>query len=344
MPFNYNANGSLAEFTAGQISVMQIETLGIEELSSPTFTREVNQSIMRAEFLVNSEELDNFCCFMLGGQTVYFDGAKNAISRLMPQTLVYQGVDYGNFAAVKIEEASPHQFVEDDRTSNDYPIPTFEKYRVRVLFQQLPYNLQDDESTTSETERYWQVLPSQGQTEYISLPGGVMHYVPAPGQNSALWPANVPVPYGIGRPVPSIMIAFKWWRLPYDAWGPNATDSNLYTAVYGDQEAGIDPLSGKINTTTFQGYPPGTLLFLTVEEELVMDPMLSTLSWNLTFKFLVKYYGHNWLYAYAAGGPIGNGNGWYFVNGVNTTWYDEADLPDNTSLFNADDFGKLVAV
>jgi hypothetical protein len=321
---------------------MSIETLGVEECTHPTFTREVNQNTARMEYLVNpdAQALDNFFCYMVGG--VSLPNNVLGLSRLLPQVLTYAGVQYNDFGAVKIEEAKGHVFTFDDTTSNPYPIPNYTKFRVRVLFQQFPFYLANDDQITSESQRYLQQLPSQSQVDYLSLAGSVGRYVNYPGQPVGN-PGTLIIPYGTGFPIASTVISYKWIRLPYAAWGVN---SLLYSTIYGDQVAGATPLVGTVNSNDFLGYPPGVLLMLAPEEELVID-QASGLSWNLTYKFLVKWQGHNFFYFFPSGSAAGNGAGWYFANISPSTspfynqFYTPATLPDGVSYFNARNFNVI---
>jgi hypothetical protein len=295
---------------------MGIESLGVEDGTYPQFTREVNQNTMRAEFLVFSDQLDNFFCFMLGGSARYTAaGFGPMLSRLLPQELTYEGVTYTNFCAVKIENTTGHQFARDDTADNDYPIPNYTKQRVRVLFQQVPFNLLADDDTENETQRYLQQLPTNSQVDYLSLPGAVAKYVNYPGQPAG-FPGGSQVPYGTGFPTSNSIVSQKWIRLPYNCWG---IGSDLYATIYGDVPTQTDGLVGTTNQTDFLGYPAGTLLFLAPEEELVMD-QAGGLSWNLTYKWLFKVQGHNYFYAWPSGGNVGNGADWYQVrvDGINT--------------------------
>jgi hypothetical protein len=310
MPFNFNSDGSLAPFNIFQIEAMGIGSLGVDDGTYPQFTREVNQNTARAEYLVNSDQLDNFFCFMLGGGARYYTGSEYALSRLLPQDMTYQGVTYPNFSAIKIEGTTGHKFTEDDNDSNSYPIPNYQQHRVRVLFQQVPYNLLDDDDTAqNETQRYVQQLPTQSQVEYLSLPGAVANYVGYPGSVADTNPDGLPVPYGAGFPTSSSIISKKWWRLPYNCWGQG---TDLYATIYGDIPSQIEGLVGTVNQNDFLGYPSGTLLWLAPEEELVMD-QTQGLAWNLTYKWLYKVQGHNFFYYFPSGGIAGNGAGWYFV-------------------------------
>src|ERR1700722_8005262 len=251
MPFNYNLNGSIAPFTSAQIVAMGIESLGIEDGTYPQFTREVNQNTMRAEFLVFSDQLDNFFCFMLGGAARYSAaGFGPMLSRLLPQELTYQGVTYTNFCAVKIENTTGHQFTRDDTAGNDYPIPNYTKQRVRVLFQQVPFNLLADDDTENETQRYLQQLPTNSQVDYLSLPGAVAKYVNYPGQPTG-FPGGSQVPYGTGFPTSNSIVSQKWIRLPYNCWG---IGSDLYATIFGDVPTLTDGLVGTVNQTDFLGY------------------------------------------------------------------------------------------
>ena len=346
MPFNYAENGSLLPFTNDQVSAMGIETANVEDGTHPVFTKEVNQTTMQAEYFVWSNQLDNFWCFMLGGAVKYFDPDTSSyqLSRLLPQQLEYEGVDYQNFAAVKIDGTTGHQFLEDDNSSNRYPIPNYTKTRVRVLFQEVPFNLLNDEETTSETQRYFQQLPTNSQVDYLSLTGGVGKYVNYPGGGAGL-PSRAQVTYGPGFPTSLSTLTQKWIRLPYDCWG---VGSDLYTTIFGDPSVpGGNGLIGTVNQFDFLGYASSTLLWLAPEEELVIDQASATttgstpqLAWNLTYKWLFKPQGHNYQYWFPAGGPVGNGANWYqvTVDGLNTYYPDDSAITSQQCFFANSNF------
>jgi hypothetical protein len=267
----------------------------------------------------------------------------------MPQTLNYAGVNYPSLACVNLDEARPHVFLEDDESSNPFPVPTYTDFKLSFVFQQMPFGLKDDDFTTAETQRYWSPLKSDGQVEYMTLPGGILRYAVPPGLNPDAFPGSptggIPIQYGICKPIVSSMVAFKWWRVPYGAWGANAVDtSTLWTRVYGDEEAGIEPLQGKTNKTTWQNYPPGSLLFLGIEEERELDPALLTTTWALTFKFMFKPNGVNYAFALQTGGtgPT-NGNGWYQMTVDGARW-PESLQPDGECLFDTTEFAFLTDI
>ncbi len=348
MPFNYNSDGSIRPFTPTEIDSMGIDTLGVEDGDHPTFTREVSQNTMRARYVINADQLDNFICFMLGGQVVYPSGATfsgAALSRLPPQGLSYGDVDYSNYAAVKVESATGRKILTDDTDSNDYPIPEYNWFDVTILFQQMPFNvLDDEEANNDETTRYLQQLPSSSQVDYLGLPGGIARYITPPSM-AGVNPNGIPIPYAVGFPTALTTISYKWIRLPFATWGVN---SYLYFTLFGDVQSGAIGLIGTVNSQEFLGYPPGVLLMLAPEEELVLDPTTNELSWNLTYKFLVKWAGHNWFYYWPAGtGTVstpGGKPGWYFVNAAQLNspyygmWFTDATCPDFVGIFNTRNF------
>ena len=333
-----NANGSIREFTEGEIAAMEIETLGVRDGSHPTHTRDVNSSTVEAEYLIKSTKFEEFCAFMLGAQKLYTDGVVK-LSRLPPQRWPRTyGSDDDSFVAVKVPRATGHQITGDDVLTGDFPVPEYNRMRVSVLFQHCPFDVEADADVTVETQRYVQTLPSQHNTNYISLPAGVMKYQKSGGGG----PTGQQVPYGIGFPVPESIISRKWIRLPFAAWGPGTT---LFNRVHGDTAAGTKPYVGTINRTAFLGYPAGHLLYLGPEEELQLDPLGDAFCWNLTHKWLVKYYApHTWFYYHPTAAAYAADAGWYYCAKVGQTFESVADMDDGDSLFDAKEHADLFKV
>lgn len=341
MPFNFNTDGSLLPFTDAQISAMGISTLGVEDGTHPQFTFEVSSNTARAEYLVYSDQLDNFICFMLGGQTKYTSGGVSALSRLPPQEIIsYGGGIYTNFAAVKVEDTVGHQFTEDFTTTllpnQKYPIPNYTQQRVRILFQQVPFDIAADGDVLNETQRYVQTLPSNSQTDFLSLPGGTGKFVLYPGQTAGQFPDRFLIPHGVLLAQPQSTIARKWIRLPLDCWGEG---SDLYATMFGDGTSDVQGIVGTVNRQEFLGYPQGTLLMLNPEEELVLDQTGGQV-WNLTYKMSFRPQGHNYFWIAPSGGAVGNGAGYFQarIDGVGTYLDSGSPITSQQCYFGNSDF------
>jgi hypothetical protein len=334
-----NANGSIREFTEDEIAAMEIETLGVRDGSHPTHTRDVNASTVEAEYLVKFSKFEEFFAFMLGAQKLYTDGVQK-ISRLPPQRWPRTyGSEDDSFVAVKIPRATGHKIFGDNVLETNFPIPEYTHMRVSVLFQHCPFDIETDADTTVETQRYVQTLPSQHETSYLTLPCGVMQYKTAGGGA----PHGNQIPYNIGFPIPQSTISRKWIRLPFGAWGPGTT---LFNRVNGDQVAGTKPYVGSVNLTAFMGYPAGHLLYLGLEEELQLDPLGEDFSWNLTHKWLVKYYApHTWFYFHPIAAADAALAGWYYAAKTGAAHRATvATMLDDESLFHAREHANLFKV
>jgi hypothetical protein len=336
--YETNADGKIRAFTSAEIDAIEIETLGIEDGSSPTKSRRLNGSTERYEYLINADYFERFCAYMLGAAVRYTPagGGADKISRLLPQTVP----DKPNFAFIEVESATGHKFVNDESRDEDArePLrPTYERMRVTLLAQHVMYDLVADD-VGAERNRYVQVLPSQVDTQYLNLPGGVMNYYKSGGGG----PTDKPIPYGIGFPVPMSTISRKWWRVPFDCWGEG---TELFERVFGDQEGGTKPYLNSVNSVALFGYEPGYLQFLGVEEELVQDPLGDSLCWNLTLKWQAAHLApHTWKYYYSVVAADAANNGWFFTAKKGATYYSTATLPDDTALHNARDHRLLFTV
>lgn len=340
-----NGDGSIRAFTTSEIDAIEIETLGIEDGSSPTHTRRVNESTSRYEFLIKADMMERFLAYYLGAAKRYTPdgGGADKISRLLPQTVPGKP----QFAFVALENATGHKFEVDeprDDTARETIEPTYERRRCTLIAQHVPFAMRAD-NAGAESLRYVQTLPSQGQTDYLNLPGGVMKYYKSGGGG----PTNKSIPYSIGFPEPKSIVKRKWIRVPYNCWGPG---TELYARVYGNQEEGTAPYVGSINSVVMFpdadsgiGINPGYLMFLGVEEEIQLDPLGDGLAWDLTLTWQQTHLApHTWKYYYSTAAADAANNGWYFTAKANATYYPTATLPDNTALHNARDHRLLFTV
>jgi len=336
-----NANGSIRAFTQAEIDEIEIETLGIEDGSSPRKTRRVGGSTEEYEFLIKAALFDRFCAYMLGAAKIYDPddpgtGESEKISRLLPQS----PPDLPKFIFVEVTDTSGHKFEVDDNDSTDYPSPTYERMKVKLLAQHIMFDASRLDNTGAEYLRYVQTLPSQVETSYLNLQGGSMTYY----KNGGGGPTGKAIPYGIGFPVPESIITRKWWRVPIEGWGEGTP---LFDRVHGDVEtgAGTKPYLNSLNSVALFGYQPGYLQFLGVEEELAQDPLGDDLCWNLTLKWKASHLApHTWKYYFSTVAADAANNGWYFTAKSNATYYPTATLPDDTALFNVRDHRLLFQV
>lgn len=341
MPDAYftNANGSFRDFTQPEIDEMGIETTDIRQGGFPTHTRSAKGATYKATYFCNYDYFERFVVYMLGASRQFTDGGLRRISRLLPKTV--PGKD--RVAFVDITSAHGHKFEEDDETTGDVKVPTYERMKVELVAQQMPFDLKSDgvvhAASHWERERYVQTLPSQNEVSYLNLPGGVMRYVTSGGASLV---DGKQLPYSIGFPIPTSTVVRKWHRVPFDSWGEGTI---LFGRVFGNLELGTKPYVGTVNTVELFGYPPGYLLFLGFEEELDFDPLGDDMAWNLTGRWLVKHLApHNWFYFFSAIAAEASLNGWYLAVKDGASWSATVSLPDDTALHNARDHRDLLEV
>jgi hypothetical protein len=329
-----NMNGSIRDFTSDEVAEIGIATRGVKDHTHGVHTREVNASTVRRNWFCNFDMLERFLAYMLGVSVRYVDAGTPKISRLLPQT--YPGKP--QFAAVKLDEAKPFRYQGELDADG---VPLFDKYECTFTYQHVPFDLKTDAQVAAgaERDRYVQTLPSQGEANYLNLPGGVMQYIRETG---AAVPHGKPIPYSTGFPIPTATIRRKWVRVPFDCWGEG---TDLFLRVYGDLPNGELPFVGTINTVGMFGYPPGYLLYLGVEEELQLDPLGDGLCWDLTHRWMANYLApHTYKYFFSASSADAGDNGWYFTAKSGSSFYTTALLPDDTALHNARDHRYLFTV
>ncbi len=318
------STGTLRTYTDDEVAAMQIRRVGVKDGAHPTHRRRPDDCTITRDYFCAYEELESFLCHMLGYAIIYTDGGGNKkLSRLLPQ--FYPGLP--QVRAVGLEEARGHRFtgemVDDD--SGDPDLPEYDAWRCRITYQHCPYDLIDDVDISSEHRRYVVELPSTVQSDYITMPGGILKYVSSPGG-----PDGKGIQHSVGIVNTALQIKKKWLKVPYEAWREG---SELRKRVFGDIELGNDPWLGTINGSQIFGYAPGQLLLTGVEDQLEFDPIAKERFWNLTYTWLARSVSHNWFYFYD---PTGAASGWYFVSN-NGTSYPATSQPDGVSVFNARD-------
>lgn len=326
-----NPNGSLRSYTEEEIELMAIEHVGVEDGAHPTMVCRPNEKTLTAEYFCAYEELGSFICHMLGCAKIFPDpdnSDKDTLSRLLPQ--LYPGTD--RRYAVGIEEVTGFQYTGQQEEDDGRPI--YKKWRVRILYQQAPYDSYVDGVDPFEYKRFVQELPSRATTDYVTYPFGILKFQADGGG----WPSGNPIQHNVGFVNPAVEIRKKWMRVPYDGWKEG---SQLRTRVFGDVEEDIKPYLGTLNKTVIFGYAPGQLVLTGVEDELLLDPALEEQHWNITYVWVVKTPGHNWLKAFDPTGA--NAAKFCFVSN-NGTYYETGGLPDGKSLFNAREHKDLYDV
>lgn len=321
--FFRNANGQIRDFTQAEIDEIEIETFDIEDGGFPTHTASPSQGVTtKATYFCKYEMYDRFKAYYLGAAGTWDDAGSLKITRMLPQ----RWPDKPRIAFVSVDSANGHKFLADE--SEALKVPTYERMKVVLTLQSMPYDFLSDADTTSEKDRYVQVMPSTAEISYLNLPGGSMVYKPEAGGV----PDDVPIPYGIGFPVATLNISRKWHRVPWDCWGEG---SPLHQRVYGNIQAGTKGWVGTCNVDELFGYPAGYLLYIGTEEEIDYDPLGDDLCWNLTHKWIARVASpHNWLYFWSSKAADASKNGWYLAVKKGASYSTIELLPDETGLFN----------
>lgn len=315
-----DTDGKLRPYTEAEVELMEITHPGVKDGSHPTHKRRPDDCTIAREYFCAYDELESFLCHMLGTSVIYndpLDSDNPTLSRLLPQ--LYPGKP--QMRCVGLESATGFAYTGE---MNADDVPVYERWRCRMLFQNCPFEIADDSEITSEHRRYVIELPSTAQSDYITLPGGVLKYV-RPGGGT---PNGNAIQHSVGFVDVTTQVKKKWLKIPYDGW---AQGSLLRTRVYGNIEDGVQPYLGTINKTTIFGYAPGQLLLVGAEDQLEFDPLAGEPFWNITYTWLARSVSHNWFYFFS---PSGTNNGWYFASN-NGTDYTTGSLPDGKSLFNA---------
>lgn len=340
--------GKLIPFTDEEIADMGIETIGVRQMEHPIETRELGTNTMRRPFHVKWDSRFDFCELVLGRSVLYTDGGIDKLSRLVPDEDFGRHPQYPEIIATKIEKISGFGKASDDSNG----MPTYETARVEVFYEHVPFDVAADDAVVDESERWLippGVEPSSSEAEVTTMPGSAFRYIreDESGNDTGLPPHMVPVPYNISYVTPTQERKFTWVRLPQDAWGQGTP---LYQRVFEGEDDGnsfhtqVYPLIGTVNSEELLGYPIGTMLFRRVEEKLRRDPLGAGWCWDLTFVFIYRPTGWNWLrYFDVSDIPVANYNDVYFV-GSTSTFYTADTLPDNHSLYNGRDHNTLFQV
>lgn len=333
-----NADGSLRKFTPDEIRAMKIQTRGVRDGSHPTHRRGMRGCSTDRSFYCATAHFESFLAYMLGAVRTYTNAdGKIAVSRLLPQT--FPKKDRLTCMSLAESKGQPENGAGVDNADG---VPTYPRTECRFLYEVVPYYLKTDlemqETGKNESDRYLEELGSKIDVKYLTLPGGSMRL--ATGAVDANRAKGTPIPYAIGSPQVTSNYALKVWRFPYAAWGAGSARYELAMGVPGVPSKA--PYIGSVNATTFFGNPPGTLLLLDVEEEIMFDQLGDDLVWNLTFRFLKKPRGHNWFFFFQTNPQGTIPSGWYFAS-IDGEERIPGNIDDDTSLFNEREFADLFA-
>lgn len=361
----YNGNGSLASFTVDQVNALGLETYKVRYGEHPTISVSSTECSARRMWFAHWSQRDNAIAYLLGASAIYGTFPDYKLSRVMPQ--VFPNAGYSQYAAMAVEDCKGAKSAGYNDAAG---IPAYVAAEMTVRHEQVFFGLASDAQVAAglpEYNRYVERLPSTVQTSYLSMPGSGMSYRTESGGA----PNGVYIPYNVGKPEVMTKIAFKWWRVPYEAWVPGAP---LYNRVHGDPSnitvapvpfapTGYGkvvgaPYIGTVSSAPMFGYPAGQALFVGVEEEIVPDPVRGFPAWNLTYQFLIKsirggppnapeaYGGHNYLY-YGGPSAASSANSGYYLATKSSTFiypnriWDGACLFSERNLLNLWNVGKV---
>lgn len=356
---NIAGDGMLTPFTDAQLAAMKLtgtsaKTADIREGDHPAFELDSRGCSIRRTWMPPWSERDNAIAAILGGVSLRGAFPNWELSRVMPQVFPKDGYSqYVGLAAESVKGAGGAG--QNDANA----VPSYPSARITIRYEQVFFGLAPD-GAVAETNRYVEQLPSSTEASYLSIPGSMMKY----RHSLNLFPAGTLIPYNVGRPEVLSRAAYKWHRIPYEAWRPG---SPLFDRVHGDPSkrtivpvTGAPPGLGKVvgvpyigcvSSAAALGYPSGYALFEGVEEEIVPDPVRGFPCWNLTYKFLIKsaqggsqsraenYGGHNYLF-FGGGATDSALQGYYFarkddsVLGIASNWIANGSIWDGLCLFN----------
>lgn len=258
-------------------------------------------------FLVDFDQTGKFLDDLLGwGQ---WNGFK--IKRVLPDLHPL----YRNFYAAKAD-CRPYGVMSTNETLYAEPIYSAPFMRIEVEYSPVDYDVLDDEETGTEQDRF--VSYQYGyQVQLLTLTGGMKFESGAPINQQPAIRSQVQQFQMIWHQVPSTLA--EPFKVP--------------------TEAKILDLQGKINSAPFQGYDPGTVMFLGCDPK-INRPALgdefgfgSLYTWDLVYSFQVKDEGPSTLY-------VGDEIGWQYVFDVKNNRWDRlrsiigGNLPYETGNLN----------
>lgn len=335
--FPTGSDGTIRQFSAEEIVAMELRTAGVKDGSHPMLEQDFRACTVRRDWFCKWDKLDDAICMILGG-AAYYSGASGAgISRVMP--MYFPGRP--NYLAMGIENIRGAKSCGIDDTNT---VPAYTHARFTVRHELVFFNTAED--GVEEHARYVEILPSTTDVNYLSMPGSIMQFRSSGGPGP-LSPDGIPIPYPIGRPEAVTKMGRKWHRVPKSAW---QTTGPLYKRVKGDPVTGERGYVGTVNKNTLFGMPPGTLLFMGVDEEVIPDPTVSVpgglgdYAFSLTYWWLqrttgggllgLEGFGHNYLFwggTLAAGGALGTG---YYLATKLAAWVANGNIADGKCLFD----------
>lgn len=333
-----DVDGKLVAYTSEQIAAMQIRRRGGEE--HVAYNLGPDGAGCTRKFSCAWGERFNASIYFAGAAVQWFDAGDPKISRLVPQV----DPDFPNWHCTKCE-IMPWRYTGtiDAPVAGSEPLPVYERADLVCTYEMVPFEVQSDADTTAEIERYvtkpgFPGADISGNTQYISLPGGVQIFRTDDGTTK---PANVQIPHGIGFPESKRTFKVIWQRVPFDAWGPGTI---LFNRVWGTENT--PGIVGALNKTTFLGYWSLHLMLMTVEERLRPDPTGLGYAWDLGFVIEQKPvpFGHLGLWFHDPA-ETGNVAGYYQVGTPKIKVTQDANaITDGDAMFRVREYGDLFVV
>ena len=222
--------------------------------------------------------------------------------------------------------------------------PKWNKAVVNVVYKPLDYNvIEDDIPVTYEYQRFTSVKP-EGTAEFQTSQGLFYFLGDNPSSSSISSSSSgssgslpiAPLNIQPGQIIPATKLTYTWHQIPcailpngYPDLKAPPNFSNMFSLV------------GKVNSVTFDNYPPGTVLFAAPATPRLIPPASAQYNayyWEIDMTFGVRNYGVSptpyvtgeyigWNYAYS---PIITDKRWrlYTSNGSLTgdTMYQYGDL------------------
>lgn len=334
----------LVPYTQAEIDAMGIAERGCRDGTSPQVSFDRSGSIGTRTVFCNWAKRFDAVRYFLGDVNSYQDGGIWRLSRLLPQRL--PGLP--NFLAVKTDgmvkgfkwvgtDGLPDPEEEGELAPYVWTADTANRFRLAELtiqYERVPFEVEEDDFTDWEYDRYVQYVPGESTADYLTRPG-VTQYYTSPDAASPV--TGVPVPFGTGVVDPIHRFRLKWFRVSWNVFDPGEI---LWNRLFGTDTSA--PWLGAINATPFAGFPAGTVLLENVA--LTYDPSVlgtNKMNWDIDYGFAVKPIGgwnRSWFFP-----PVGDPRfatlpAQKFTVGRTTTYYATADIPDGHSNYNVRDF------
>ena len=188
--------------------------------------------------------------------------------------------------------------------------------KITVPYRPLPYAVETDADTDTELDRYVQRMYAFN-ADYLTI-NGVMKFA-----TSGKVLSNPP-----GRITGTQELTYLWHEVPGKSDDP-FSPPNIDT---------VDSCYGKVNSSSFDDYPAGTMLFLGCDPQMVTPRLASdNFYWNISLKFLHRDNGIG-----ADGGQAGHN---YIYDVANARWDKLVDNATGThTIYETADLNTLFTI